>query len=317
MNCNICKSGRITKLDDFKPYTDKNWTFEIYECLDCKTRFAVRDSSINYHEEIHTSKNSPYDFHYKSAEIVKEFLNTDIVKCQVFLGDRSVVLSDLFDYVKDKPKHISILEIGCSTGYVTALMQKMGFTNSRGIDISETVINYANSMFGDFYSLKAEEKKYDIIFHTGLIGCVDEPIEFLNYYLNYLKNDGIMLFNAPNVDSVVEINELWVSTPPPDLIYLFKDKSIENSLGNSYNIKIKKTFTPVNILMKYMNRYKKKKNNSYPREFVISSGKRKSRKINLHLKKGIFFFIKIFVKLRILNNYSDEYGLIVRIAKKL
>lgn len=316
MKCKICKLKRTEKVDDFTPYIDQEWFFEIYNCLDCKTRFAVRDTTISYHEIIHNSDSSPYDFHYKSADKVKKLLNSNIDECSVFLSNKSVVLKDLFSYIQGKPKSISILEIGCSTGYITAFLQKIGFTNTLGIDISTTAIEYASQIFGDYYAFNAEKKKYDIIFHTGLIGCVDEPIEFLHYYLNYLNDNGVMFFNAPNVDSVIETNELWVSTPPPDLIYLFKDESLQSVLGENYDIQLKKTFTPSNILHKYLNKYKNSKNNIYPRKFINTEKKRASIQRNKFLKKSVFFFISTLVRLKILKNYSDEYGLIVQIHKK-
>jgi len=316
MVCKICGSNKVNKIDVFKPYQDKDWSFEIYNCLVCQTRFALRDNKICYHEEIHSSKDSSYNTHYQMAEKVKSLMDIDMNKCKNFLDKRSNVLKDLFSYILNKPKDIDILEVGCSTGYVTAFLQKLGYVHTLGVDISKTAIEYADATFGNFYSIEKEDKRYDVIFHTGVIGCVDNPNEFLDYYLKSLKDDGVMFFNTPNVDSVYETNELWVSTPPPDLIYLFKESNFRKIIDSQYNIEIKKTFTPANVIVKHINKYKKKKNNNYPRSFIASKKNITSKKINPIIKQTIFFMVKILVKLKILKNYSDEYGLIIKINRK-
>jgi SAM-dependent methyltransferase len=316
MICKICGSSRVNKIEIFKPYVDREWLFEIYDCSVCQARFALRDNVICYHEEIHSSKDSSYNAHYQMAKEVKKLIDTDINRCKEFLDNRSQVLKDLFLYISERPKEINILEVGCSSGYVTAFLQKWGYINTLGIDISSTAIEYANSTFGNFYSMEKEDKKYDVIFHTGVIGCVDNPTEFLAYYLESLKSNGIMFFNAPNVDSVYETNELWVSTPPPDLIYLFKESSLKKNIDSHYDVEIKKTFTPANIIVKYIKRYKKKKNNIYPRNFIISQNNILSKNINPLIKKSIFYLVTLLVRLKILKNYSDEYGLIVKIKRK-
>ncbi len=125
-----------------------------------------------------------------------------------------------------------------------------------------------------------------------------------------------MFFNAPNVDSVNETNEIWVSTPPPDLIYLFKDDIFTKVLNNKYKISFVKTLSPLIILKKYINKFKNKKNNIYPRSFV--SSKILSRKlVNKHLKKVMFIIIKTLVKIKILKHYSDDYGLVYQIKNKI
>ena len=316
MTCKICQSSKVEKIDDFKPYIDKDWNFEIYNCLDCHTRFALRNNSIDYHEEMHKTANSPYKFHYETAQEIKHLLSNDLKACETILSKKSPVLQDLFTYLKcNRNQNLSILEIGCSTGYITAYLQKIGYQDSLGIDISSSAITYAQSAFGDYYALQEEPgKNYDVIFHTGLIGCVDNPIKFLNHYLNLLSDGGIMFFNAPNVDSVKETNELWVSTPPPDLVYLFKDNIFERVLNGKYALNVTKTLSPLRILKKYVNKFNKSKNNTYPRNFV-SPEISNIKPVNIYVKKMLYITIKILVKIKLLKHYSDDYGLIYQIKK--
>jgi len=327
MKCKICKSNQVEKLKTFIPYYDKEWSFEIFECQECGTRFALRDESINYHEELHSNQDSPYLDHYIMAEKIKALLEkNELKKCEKILRNKSPVVVEVLEYISSQDKNISILEIGCSTGYITAYLQKIGYKNTLGIDISSYAIDYAKSTFGNFYALKENNmKKYDVIFHTGVIGCVDNPIDFLNYYLDLLTNGGIMFFNAPNVASVKETGELWVSTPPPDLIYLFDKYVFFKKLDNkNYSIKVRTMFTPLNILRKNINKYKNKKNNIYPRSFYKKNNFYKKNKKFVNSKnnliKHIFkiiisFIIRILVKFNILKAFSDEYGIIIKIKK--
>jgi 2-polyprenyl-3-methyl-5-hydroxy-6-metoxy-1,4-benzoquinol methylase len=318
MKCKICASTNTIKIEDFTPYRDKDWVFEIYDCLECHTRFTIRDSAREYHEEIHSIKNSPYQHHYNLAENIKKTLDTPI-ECKKALIKKSKVLSTLFEYIETTHNFdLSIMEIGCSTGYVTACLQNLGYKNTLGIDISTSAIAYAKETFGNFYALKEPDNmKYDVIFHIGVIGCVTDPIEFLEYYLDKLKENGVMFFNVPNVNSVLELNELWVSTPPPDLIYLFKGNEFKNILSNkSLEVDIIETLSPNSILKKYINKLRHHPINVYPRLFITKKSYRShSTKIKKFMKKIIFSIVEILVKSKILKHFSDEYGLIFSVKK--
>ena len=315
MKCKLCNSKKVIFIEEFKPYVDKDWLFKMYDCSECQSRFCLRDSNVNYHEEIHSSTNSPYQFHYTVAREVKN-LFMDLNRCEKYLSQKSPIFAKMMSYLNSKSQELSILEVGCSTGYITAFLQERGFKNTLGIDISQSVISYAKREFGDFYALNEEkDKKYDVIFHAGLIGCVDNPVEFLEYYLSLLTEDGVMFFNAPNVDSIKESGEIWVSTPPPDLIYLFKDSFLEDYFSKSFNLNVEKTVTPIAILHKHIQKFKKKSNISYPREFISNNSIPivKENVSKKGLKSIVSLVIFLLLKMKLLRNYSDDYGLLYTI----
>ena len=161
---------------------------------------------------------------------------------------------------------MSILEVGCSTGFVTAFLRFIGY-DIEGIDISESAVSYAKATFGLFYNLQPKKKQYEIVIHLGLIGCVDDPKEFLSGYLDLLKPNGEMFFNAPDVASPKQLGELWVSTPPPDLIYLFNEKSFQYMLNNSFNVKCVKVSAKREIVWKNIKKIMNKDYNVYPKIF--------------------------------------------------
>jgi SAM-dependent methyltransferase len=295
------------------------WNFQIYTCSNCGSRFALRNPEINYYEILHTTPHSSYSYHYDIATKVKYFLKTgQHDKCGDYLRKASYKYGEVIDFVKQKSKPLSILEIGCSTGFMTAFFRFLGY-DAEGIDISNAAIDYATSTFGSFYSLSPSAESYDLIFHLGLIGCVDNPKEFLSNYLRLLKSGGEMVFNAPNVKSPEQLNELWVSTPPPDLVYLFHENSFRHILNDQFGVEIRKVYTKGEVTNKNIKKCFSKKYINYPINFRIDSNKPNRRIIILlrrFLKEIILLLCGILYDLNIFKKYENEYGLIVTINRK-
>ena len=317
MKCKLCDSDKVGFVEDFKPYIDKDWSFKMYDCHTCQSRFCLRNSNINYHEEIHSSADSPYQFHYTIATNVKEMFN-DLHLCEKYLSSRSPIFQKMMKYVNKQARDINILEVGCSTGYVTAFLQQKGFQNTLGIDISQSAISHAEKEFGAHYALKEDHgKKYDVIFHSGLIGCVNDPIEFLEHYLSLLSKDGVMFFNAPDVDSIKQNDKVWVSTPPPDLVYLFNKDIFINLFSEKFVVKVEKTLTPLNILKKNLQKLGSSKVSSdYPRLFASSKSTKENSNTKKTVKMLVSFIVLMLAKTKILRHYADEYGILCVIKNK-
>jgi 2-polyprenyl-3-methyl-5-hydroxy-6-metoxy-1,4-benzoquinol methylase len=295
------------------------WSFEIFVCSNCKSRFALRNPEIKYYEILHSTPSSSYSFHYDIAAKVKNFLETDqLEKCERYLRNESYKYREIIDFVKHKDRPLSILEIGCSTGFMTAFFRAGGH-DAEGIDISERAINHAKSTFGSFYSLSPSTEKYDLIFHLGLVGCLDKPKEFLSYYVQFLKSKGEMIFNAPNVKSPEQFNELWVSTPPPDLVHLFQENSFHRILNDQFGVKVRKVYTRSEVVDKNIRKIFGKKYTNYPIDFRIDCNK-PNKGITTLLKRilkiPILLLCGILFELHILKYYENEYGLIVTITKE-
>jgi SAM-dependent methyltransferase len=305
-------------LSDFKPYKDKEWSFEIFNCSNCGSRFAMRNPAINYYEMLHSG--SSYRYHFDIAAKVKHFLKINrLDKCEHYLKKAGYKYSRVIDFIREKSRPLSILEIGCSTGFMTAFLRASGH-DADGIDISEAAISHAKSTFGPFYSLSPSKTHYDLIFHVGVIGCVENPKEFLGEYLKLLKPEGEMIFNAPNVTSPEQLNELWVSTPPPDLIYLFSEKSFQYLVNDQFNLRVGRVYTRSESIKKNIKVLLNIKYNKFPVNFHSDSNKTKNKVINF-IKNSVKAFswslCEIFYPLRIFREYENEYGFIVTINKKL
>ena len=318
--CTVCDLNAAIFLSEFRPYIDMNWIFKIFECQNCGVRFSTRDPSTNYHEILHKTLGGGYSRHYDIADKVKYLLNKgSLNKCEKYLRDTSSVYAELIDFIKkQKSKTLNILEIGCSTGFITAFFQSQGY-EIEGIDISESSIEYARSTFGPFYFIEHNKEHYDLIFHLGLIGCVDNPKSFLSNYLKLLKPNGVMFFNSPNIKSLKQRDRLWASTPPPDLIYIFSEKSFHHMVNSSYDVKcIKKHVQSSGSILNQIKKIRGIRPNRYPRVFQNSYSKNQKQNmstIKKNIKKYITSAYKFTSKLPINRKYDSEYGLFFTIKR--
>ena len=120
----------------------------------------------------------------------------------------------------------SILEVGCSRGYLAAYSILAG-RRIRGVDVSAEAVQAARASFGDYFAVAGTPEAttaapFDFIYHVGLIGCVADPLAMTRGLLSMLKPGGQLIFNAPNKDALRFPNQLWIdSAPPPDLVTLF------------------------------------------------------------------------------------------------
>lgn len=98
----------------------------------------------------------------------------------------------------------SILEVGCSSGFMLYPLKDQGHT-CLGIEpsglFSEYVRNQGIHVYPSIEELleNESESKFDIVQHFFVLEHVDEPLAFLNTQLSLLKPGGKLIFEIPNV----------------------------------------------------------------------------------------------------------------------
>jgi 2-polyprenyl-3-methyl-5-hydroxy-6-metoxy-1,4-benzoquinol methylase len=108
-------------------------------------------------------------------------------------------------------KEATILDIGCGFGSLIKLLKKLGYTNLKGIDLSESQVNIAHQ-FGlekevevnDIANYLADKSNsFDVITGIDIIEhfSKDELIDLLSIIKNSLKPGGIAIFRTPNNDA--------------------------------------------------------------------------------------------------------------------
>lgn len=225
--CPVCCRSSWIRLVK-REYKFKNeFVTNIYDCMRCKARFIMPYKAGNVHEKMHSYaqtgsvKNNSYrallDLGEKCA---KSYRSNNKESYRKLLGAEKY--SFVIDYILNNcNKDGKLLEIGCAEGYLTGYLSLEGY-DVTGTDISETAIQFCKENYGDFFfagdirNLKG--KKYDVIYHVGLIGEIDFPMSFIDVCIELLNDGGVMVFNAPNR---FRLDEYWTETVPPDLRTLF------------------------------------------------------------------------------------------------
>ena len=96
----------------------------------------------------------------------------------------------------------SLLEIGCSIGYTLEAAKKRDIEHL-GIDISKFAVDYCisiglNASNASFEDLKAEGKKFDIIFKQHVLEHFQNPFQVLSDCYQLLNTNGVIVILVPN-----------------------------------------------------------------------------------------------------------------------
>lgn len=115
-----------------------------------------------------------------------------------------------FFHILPENKDIQILDVGAGFGFLIYALNRAGFNNVRGIDISPQMVMIATSK-GLNVELVEDSKEYlekhngefDIIFALDVLEHipVDNQIDFLKSIYNALKDDGKFICTVPNANS--------------------------------------------------------------------------------------------------------------------
>ncbi len=109
-------------------------------------------------------------------------------------------------------KDAKILDVACGAGHFLYFLQKQGYTNARGIDLSAEQLEAAenagakNLQQADLFEYLPEcEEKFDMIIAFDIIEHLtkNEVIEFLDLIYKSLSAEGLVLIGAPNVQTLL------------------------------------------------------------------------------------------------------------------
>jgi SAM-dependent methyltransferase len=116
------------------------------------------------------------------------------------------VASQTLTWAKDlgfKHKNITLLDVGCATGFYTESFRLLGCTVT-GLDYSEIAIEQASDKFPhcNFVQMNGFDpvfaQKFDMIFCRGFSGANTHDLNFLaqwiNKYLAILRDNGLFVF---------------------------------------------------------------------------------------------------------------------------
>lgn len=238
MNCRICGSELTILAGEVEYYSGFAW--QIFDCTKCGCRFTQHDDSI--YTWLHEQPGSIYAFYRELAENSKRLFDAQDLKRMCEFLSRTSKYKFIIDSIRPLPKTARLLEVGCSRGHLAAFFILAGY-DFLGIDVSAGAVNAANQAFGNHFvvatsSSLGQRGSFDVIYHTGMIGCVDDPVRTTRELMDLLKPGGRLLFNAPNKDACGLEDQLWIdSAPPPDVVTLFPSGFWKHELADAATVK--------------------------------------------------------------------------------
>ena len=221
--CRICGSVAARQVGTVEYFTGFRWP--VLDCDACACRFTTHDSTV--HDQFQRQPALSYygEYHVLADRCRDLVAARDLAGLERLLGD-SPKYRFVIDAITPLPSSASILEFGCSRGYLTAYSILAG-RHITGVDVSPDAVTAARQSFGNFFAVAGTPEAtagapFDLIYHVGLIGCVPDPVGLTGSLLSMLKPGGRLIFNAPNKGALRFSNQLWLdSAPPPDLVTLF------------------------------------------------------------------------------------------------
>lgn len=133
-----------------------------------------------------------------------------------------------------------LLDIGCSYGFFLEVANERGW-DVYGVERNPVSGGAVKERFGDkvFIGLlenaHLEKRSFDVITLWDVIEHIPQPVEFLCRLKDYLRPDGILCLQVPNINSF--ISELkgvsWDWLTPGDHLYFFSPETIMQMIAQS------------------------------------------------------------------------------------
>ncbi|HOK40421.1 MAG TPA: class I SAM-dependent methyltransferase [bacterium] len=225
LNCNNCNNN-ICKIVLSKD------NLNLYKCENCNLLFTYPQPDKNF---LKTYYSKSYFKHWFEYTNVKK--KTDLWRLKL-----------VSKFLKNK-KNIALLDFGCGVGYFLNFIKKI-FPHWKiyGIEFSDFAINYAQENFQlnilHYNQLNQITDKFDVITLWHTIEHLNDPCNDIKKLKNFLKDDGLIFIETPNVNSLLQkirglkslnlVEHLFHYTPET-LQYLFMRhnfKIILNRPGN-------------------------------------------------------------------------------------
>lgn len=227
MKCKICESEQVAiKYKKINGYKIKR-KFDILECSNCKVSFTDPFLSKKEYQDYHNKHQVAFNGAGNDSAIV-EYLDN---KQEQWKG--LGYLDRLNGLLKAKPDAKRVLDIGCGAGLYLDFLKNEGFY-VEGIELSPWGYNIATNTLGikvqnNLIGNLAEPKsKFDVINLYDVVEHTTDPNGFLQDLKKWIKKDGIIMINLPNMDSKISIssNRYWNKISPPDHTFHFNIESI-------------------------------------------------------------------------------------------
>lgn len=170
----------------------KKENYNIVRCIKCKVVITLDKKLLRAHK--------PNLKNYIKEDYLKYYLSLEVQKTLSSRAEKS--LQKIAKYADGK----RLLDVGCSYGFFLQVAKKEGW-QAEGIELCQKTVNYLHKHSdltvykGTLSNLKLE-KKYDVLTYWDVLEHVSNPIQELKKGKKYLKKDGLLVVQSPNINSL-------------------------------------------------------------------------------------------------------------------
>ncbi|MBU0634253.1 MAG: methyltransferase domain-containing protein [Candidatus Omnitrophica bacterium] len=156
------------------------------------------------------------------------------------------------------PGNATILDVGCSTGFLLDEARKIGW-KAYGVEVAQWAVKYARQKFGlDVCNKSLEEANFkrdffDVVILQDVIEHLPDPKRTLLEIRRILKPTGILYVNTPDIDSLASriLKARWWGIKQFHLYY-FTKKTLKKMLTLAGFKQVKVTTYCRNFTLKYL-----------------------------------------------------------------
>lgn len=186
------------------------------KCLLCGN---VENETIYYFEKFENKiVKCKCGFIYSSLEtrenVLEAYENDYWTSYQVNQGEKSIferieefefISRERLDFIKEFKSSGTLLDVGCSMGFLVNEANKMGFS-SVGLEVNKPCIDEGIKLYKDIELHlsdleKFDDRKFDVITSFNVIEHLDNPINFLFECKKRLSDDGLVVIGTHDIES--------------------------------------------------------------------------------------------------------------------
>lgn len=232
--CPICDCKTHNVIKHIKMIVPENFILQSeYDLVNCCNCGFVFNNVLNCKE---------YDEYYKSytGADAKQYVITEEQK---ILNSKT---SRFIHNVSEICKNDVILDIGCSYGITLGILKELGYSNLYGMDLDISAIDYLNQQgingkIGSIMSdIEEYNEKFDLIILRHIIEHLHEPKKAIQNVKKWLKPNGKILIECPNLQLYYETNSFPGSFIEYEHINHFSLVSLMN-LMDDFNLRVYET----------------------------------------------------------------------------
>lgn len=208
--CLLCNSTNTKTIYHFEKYNNS-----IVEC-ECGFMYSSLENRDNVLDAYKTDYWTSYQLNQGEQSIFDR------------IDEFEFISSERMDFIREFKKEGSLLDVGCSMGFLVNEAHKRGYT-STGIEVNAECVIEGRLLYPDIdlrlnELINLQDCKFDIITSFNVIEHLDNPIEFLLECKRRLSENGLIVIGTHDIESQThkKLKSEWKQiTKDGDHLYYF------------------------------------------------------------------------------------------------